>query len=71
MWRYRVQGGGRDELIPALQRVVDQKKPTIVDIVVDANEAPLPPHLTFGHITGYAKHMVKEMIEGKMHLPTF
>jgi pyruvate oxidase len=60
-----------DELLPALQQAVSQKKPCIIDVIVDANEAPMPPNLTFGHMTGYAKHMVKELFEGKMHVPAF
>jgi pyruvate oxidase len=67
---YRVEKP--DELLPALRQAVLQNKPCIVDVVVDANEAPMPAQITWGHMTGYAKHMVKEFFEeGKIEIPTF
>jgi pyruvate oxidase len=65
---YRVEKP--DELLPALEQAVQQTKPAIVDVVVDANEAPLPAKITFGQAAGYAKHMIKELFEeGKLDLP--
>jgi pyruvate oxidase len=65
---YRVEK--TDELLPALEQAVQQTKPVIVDVVVDANEAPLPAKITFGQAAGYAKHMIKELFEeGKLDLP--
>ena len=37
---YRVEN--LDELLPAFQNAVKQNKPCIIDVVVDANEAPMP-----------------------------
>ncbi|MCF6093022.1 pyruvate oxidase [Microaerobacter geothermalis] len=66
---YRVEKP--DELLPSLQQAVIQKKPCIVDVVVDANEAPMPAKITFGQAAGYAKHMMKEFFEeGKLEVPT-
>ncbi len=52
-----------DELLPALQQAVASGKPCIVDVLVDADEAPLPATVTFGQAAGYAKHMWKELFE--------
>lgn len=61
-----------DELLPALQQAVVQNKPCIVDVVVDANEAPMPAKVTLAQMTGYARHMVKEFLdEGKLEVPSF
>jgi pyruvate oxidase len=43
---YRVEKP--EELLPAFERAVQQQKPCIIDVVVDANEAPLPANITFG-----------------------
>ncbi|MED3562995.1 pyruvate oxidase [Bacillus xiapuensis] len=65
---YRVEQP--DELLPALQQAVQQNKPCIVDVVVDADEAPLPAKITFAQAAGYTKHMVKVLFEeGKLDLP--
>ncbi len=65
---YRVEKP--NELVPALQQAISQNKPCIIDVVVDANEAPLPAKITFGQATGYAKHMFKELFEeGKIDKP--
>lgn len=65
---YRVEHP--DELVPALEKAVSQRKPCIVDVIVDANEAPLPAKVTFAQVTGYARHMVKELFqEGTIHKP--
>jgi len=59
-----------DELLPALQKAVSLRKPCIVDVLVDANEAPMPAKITFGQAAGYAKHMLKELFEeGKIEVP--
>jgi pyruvate oxidase len=65
---YRVEKTG--EILPALQSAVKQNKPCIIDVVVDANEAPMPAHITFGQVAGYTKHMVKVLFEeGRLELP--
>ncbi|MDY0941271.1 pyruvate oxidase [Priestia megaterium] len=65
---YRVEK--EEELLPAFENAVRQNKPCIIDIIVDANEAPMPAKITLGQATGYAKHMVKELFqEGKLDLP--
>ncbi|MBA4495427.1 pyruvate oxidase [Paenactinomyces guangxiensis] len=65
---YRVERP--EELMPALEKAVSQTKPCIIDVVVDANEAPMPAKITFGQAAGYAKHMIKELWEeGKVDLP--
>lgn len=65
---YRVEKP--EELAPALKRAVQETKPCIVDVVVDANEAPLPAKITLGQALGYARHMVKELFqEGTIHKP--
>lgn len=65
---YRVERP--DGILPALEKAVSQRKPCIIDVVVDANEAPLPAKITFAQMTGYARHMVKELFqEGTIHKP--
>lgn len=65
---YRVEHP--DDILPALEKAVSQRKPCIIDVVVDANEAPLPAKITFAQMTGYARHMVKELFqEGTIHKP--
>ena len=65
---YRVEN--LDELLPAFENAVKQNKPCIIDVVVDANEAPMPAKITFGQAAGYTKHMIKELFEeGKIDLP--
>lgn len=67
---YRVEQP--DDIVPTLEKALAQKKPCIVDVVVDANEAPLPAKVTFAQATGYARHMVKELFqEGTVHKPPF
>jgi pyruvate oxidase len=59
-----------DELLPALQKAVQLNGPCIIDVVVDANEAPIPANITFGQAVGYTKHMLKMLFEeGKLDLP--
>jgi pyruvate oxidase len=65
---YRVERP--EDLLPSLQRAVQQNKPCIVDVIVDADEAPMPGNLQFSQVFGYTKHMVKELFqEGKLDLP--
>lgn len=59
-----------DELLPALRQAIALGKPCIIDVLVDAKEAPMPAKITFGQAAGYAKHMFKELFEeGKVELP--
>ncbi|SFJ13910.1 pyruvate oxidase [Thermoflavimicrobium dichotomicum] len=65
---YRVEKP--EELMPAFEQAIRQTKPCIIDVVVDANVAPMPAHITWGQMAGYAKHMMKELIEeGKIEWP--
>lgn len=65
---YRVERP--EELLPALQQAVIQSKPCIVDVIVDADEAPMPAKIKFSQAVGYSKHMIKELFEeGKLDLP--
>jgi pyruvate oxidase len=58
------------ELLPALQKAVMLDKPCIIDVTVDANEAPVPANITFAQAVGYTKHMLKVLFEeGKLDLP--
>ncbi|MDR7073573.1 pyruvate oxidase [Fictibacillus barbaricus] len=59
-----------DDLLPVLKKAISANKPCIIDVIVDANEAPLPAKITLGQATGYARHMLKELFqEGKIHKP--
>ncbi|GAB7388367.1 pyruvate oxidase [Bacillaceae bacterium] len=49
------------ELQPALKSAVSLGRPCIVDVVVDANEAPMPAKITFAQAAGYARHLLKEL----------
>ncbi|MFP3122641.1 pyruvate oxidase [Ectobacillus funiculus] len=65
---YRVEKP--EELLPALQKAVQQNKPCIIDVIVDVQEAPMPAKITFAQAAGYSKHMFKELFEeGKLDLP--
>lgn len=65
---YRVEHP--EELLPALQQAVGQRKPCIIDVVVDADEAPMPAKIKFSQAAGYTKHMLKALFEeGKLDLP--
>lgn len=58
------------ELESAMQRAVMEKKPVIVDVLVDPNEAPMPAKITFAQAAGYTQHMLKEFLEdGTIDLP--
>lgn len=59
-----------EELLPVLNKAISANKPCIVDVIVDASEAPLPAKVTFGQAKGYARHMLKELFqEGTIHKP--
>jgi pyruvate oxidase len=65
---YRVERP--EELMPALTQAMTQDKPCIIDVVVDADEAPMPATITFSQAAGFAKHMIKAFFEeGKIDLP--
>ncbi|AMA72134.1 pyruvate oxidase [Aneurinibacillus sp. XH2] len=60
----------REELLPVLQKAVAARRPCIVDVLVEADEAPMPPKITFGQAAGFTKHMIKEFVEeGRFTLP--
>ncbi|WP_085523730.1 pyruvate oxidase [Tuberibacillus sp. Marseille-P3662] len=59
-----------EDLLPAFKSAVASNKPCIIDVVVDAEEAPMPAKITFSQAARYAQHMFKEfMAEGKIDLP--
>ncbi|GGL48685.1 hypothetical protein GCM10007968_11070 [Sporolactobacillus putidus] len=59
-----------EDLLPAFEETAVQKCPCIIDIVVDADEAPMPSNITFSQASGYARHMIKALFEeGKVDLP--
>jgi pyruvate oxidase len=65
---YRVERP--EELLPAFKEAVKHRKPCIIDVVVDADEAPMPANITFAQAAGYTKHMLKVLFEeGKIDLP--
>ncbi|MGG3563989.1 pyruvate oxidase [Neobacillus rhizosphaerae] len=65
---YRVERP--EDLGPAFHEAVKQRKPCIIDVVVDADEAPMPANITFAQAAGYTKHMLKVLFEeGKIDLP--
>lgn len=65
---YRVEQP--EELLPAMKEAVKQNRPCIIDVVVDANEAPIPGTITFAQAAGYTKHMLKVLFEeGRVELP--
>lgn len=53
----------RDELKTALQRAFETKKPVILDVLVDPDEAPMPAQVTFSQAKNYAVHLLKEWLE--------
>lgn len=58
------------ELLPAFQQAVQLDGPCIIDVVVDADEAPVPANITIAQAVGYTKHMLKMLFEeGKLDLP--
>lgn len=65
---YRVEKP--EDLLPTLKTAVQQNKPCIIDVLVDAEEAPMPANITFAHAAGYTKHMIKVLFEeGRLDLP--
>ncbi|UTE76650.1 pyruvate oxidase [Rossellomorea sp. KS-H15a] len=65
---YRVER--LEDILPSLQKAIQQKKPCIIDVVVDADEAPMPAKIQFSQAAGYTKHMLKQLFEeGKFDLP--
>jgi pyruvate oxidase len=58
---YRVEKP--EELLPALRQAVSQNRPCIVDVLVDAYEAPMPAKITFEQMGGYTQHLLKEIFE--------
>lgn len=60
----------KEDLLPALRQAVSSKRPCIVDVMVEADELPLPPKVMKEQAIGYAKHLAKELWEeGKVSLP--
>lgn len=61
-----------EEMDDAFEQAIRQKKPCIIDVVVDPDEPPIPSHITYAQMSGYAKHMIKALFEqGKLDLPPF
>ena len=53
----------RDQLKTALHRAFEIKKPVILDVLVDPDEAPMPAQVTFSQAKNYAIHLLKEWLE--------
>ncbi|OYD06883.1 pyruvate oxidase [Paludifilum halophilum] len=53
----------RDELDRALQQAFSLKKPSIIDVLVDPGEAPMPARVTFSQAKNYAIHLWKELFD--------
>lgn len=65
---YRVERP--EQLLPAIQQAVQNRKACIIDVLVDPEEAPMPAKIQFSQAAGYTKHMIKELFEeGKIDLP--
>lgn len=65
---YRVENP--EDLLPALKGAIQQHKPCIIDVIVDADEAPMPSNITFAQAAGYTKHTLKALFqEGRLDLP--
>ncbi|MBH8597620.1 pyruvate oxidase [Thermoactinomyces sp. CICC 10523] len=59
-----------EDLLPAFMQAKELNKPCIIDVVVDPDEAPMPSHITYAQMSGYARHMIKALFEqGKLELP--
>ncbi|GGA54683.1 hypothetical protein GCM10007416_29860 [Kroppenstedtia guangzhouensis] len=56
-------GSTRDQLKTALHRAFEIKKPVILDVLVDPDEAPMPAQVTFSQAKNYAIHLLKEWWE--------
>ncbi|MBN6186504.1 pyruvate oxidase [Aneurinibacillus sp. BA2021] len=60
----------KEELLPALREAQAARRPCIIDVLVEADELPMPPKIMPAQAFGYAKHMAKELWEeGKVSLP--
>jgi pyruvate dehydrogenase (quinone) len=60
--------GFRVESISELENTVMEslalrKEPTVVDVVIDPDEAPMPPKLKFAQMKGYVTSLLKEKLE--------
>ncbi len=53
-----------DQLEDAVkQSLALRDQPTLVDVVIDPNEAPMPPKLKFSQVKGYIVSLLKEKLE--------
>ena len=53
-----------DQLEPAIKESLSiRDQPTIVDVVIDPDEAPMPPKLNFSQVKGYVTSLLKEKLE--------
>ncbi|MCL4323673.1 MAG: thiamine pyrophosphate-binding protein [Candidatus Thermoplasmatota archaeon] len=53
-----------DQLEPAIKESLSiVGEPTIVDVVIDPDEAPMPPKLNFSQVKGYVTSLLKERLE--------
>ena len=53
-----------DQLEPAIRESLSiRDQPTIVDVVIDPDEAPMPPKLNFSQVKGYVTSLLKEKLE--------
>ncbi|HEX4212705.1 MAG TPA: thiamine pyrophosphate-requiring protein [Candidatus Dormibacteraeota bacterium] len=49
-----------EEVGPAWDQALASDRPVVIDAVVDPDEPPLPPHITFEQATNFAKSIVRE-----------
>ncbi len=54
-----------EEIRPALERALQSGKPTIVEVVVDPFEPPMPPKVSVEQALGFAKALMKGQPDGK------
>ncbi|KAA8923539.1 thiamine pyrophosphate-dependent enzyme [Thermoplasma sp.] len=52
-----------DKVEPAVQEFLKVEGPAVLDAVVDGDERPMPPKLTFAQIKGYVTSILREKIE--------
>ncbi|MFT9849879.1 pyruvate oxidase [Aneurinibacillus sp. REN35] len=60
----------KDDLLLALREAQAAKRACIIDVLVEADELPMPPKVMATQAIGYAKHLAKELWEeGRVSLP--
>ena len=52
-----------EKLEPALEEAFRQKVPSVVDVLVDPDERPVPPVVTLAQASGYVKSLFREKFD--------